>query len=1206
MGQEEGNGNVPLHALYLVGDAGDFDDETNQENYLLEGLKKTLAAESIPSSLTFLGNQNFPKGLAVENAPDRPSDEAVLLAQMDLAKAFDGQTYFVPGNLDWNRGREGGLKAVRRQEQFIEHHWEDFERIHYYPSKGCADPKVKKINKDLVFVFMDTHWWLHNWDLEPDMNHGCDVQSRADLIRTLEETFVDYKNDQIVLMMHHPLRSEGNRGGHFSFSQHLFPLREVNKHLWLPIPILGSTYPLSRKIQGTKQDISNPTNERMMEAIVSVAKKHGVQIIFASGHEHNLQYFDEGKLKYVVSGSGAKTSFVRKGGDAVFTESTRGFAKITFYPNLESWIEYFEVSPEQEVRSIFKTKMYAPMSGMEQSNQSEYPSVTLRDTTVAADPNKEAGKWKRFWMGDQYRDLWTTPVSFRVLDLERENGGLEALKQGGGMSSNSLRLEASNEKQYVLRSVNKVFTRGLPEQFKNNRLVNVLKDQNSAYHPYGSWVVARLAEAADVYCTKPDFVFLKRQKELKGFNPYFPENIYLFEQRPAGDWSGETLFGGSKKIISYADLWTKLLPKKHHFVDQEWALKSRLFDLFIHDWDRHDDQWRWASFKEDGNTYWRPIPRDRDLAFYKFKGVIPSFISSVVIAKYKTMGDNVKDVKNLSFNGKYFDRSYLTELDWEEWKEVTKTLQTKLTDEVIEESSRDLPPEIRGISDRELNDKLKNRRDNLMEISERFYKLISKEVEIPGTDRKDHFKIQYQANGNVLVEHYITSKKEGDILKYDRLFTPDATKVIRLYGLRGVDYFEIEGTYKSPIELVIIGGEEQDVVEKRTPMNKIKVYDEKDGMTISGAGIKDKRSNRLGVNDWDRLGFTYDVPLFKPKFHFNRDGIWIGGAYTRINHEWRAKPYKSKNSFAIITAPIRQGAYRIDYDGHFPNAIGRMDLKPEASIDFPINRNFFGFGNDVPNLADGNNFNWIRMERIELRPLIALKHNKHLHFNVGPYFHTFDISEPDPEDDRFIVDFSEEIGYDPFERQSFLGGDANLTISFVDRLNKPTNGFNIKLNAIYLNQLGGEVDLFRGTVQWTCYFPLLKKPEVVLANNLWYSYSRSTFGPELFDLLPSLGNSTGLRGFRNNRFIGDQSLAENVDLRIKLLESKNGILPFDLGVLGGYDVGRVWFEGEESNTWHQSTTVGIWFDFLGALIIQPYYSFTKERNTASLLARFNF
>ena len=43
--------------------------------------------------------------------------------------------------------------------------------------------------------------------------------------------------------------------------------------------------------------------------------------------------------------------------------------------------------------------------------------------------------------------------------------------------------------------------------------------------------------------------------------------------------------------------------------------RRRLFDMLIGDWDRHQDQWRWIEFKENGKKVYRPMPRDRDQAF---------------------------------------------------------------------------------------------------------------------------------------------------------------------------------------------------------------------------------------------------------------------------------------------------------------------------------------------------------------------------------------------------------------------------------------------------------------------------------------------------------------------------------------------------------------------------------------------------------------
>ena len=56
----------------------------------------------------------YPKGYDKSDlAKDR------LDVQIDLGKAFQGNTIFIPGNNDWN---SNGVKGLKRQEKFIEEH----------------------------------------------------------------------------------------------------------------------------------------------------------------------------------------------------------------------------------------------------------------------------------------------------------------------------------------------------------------------------------------------------------------------------------------------------------------------------------------------------------------------------------------------------------------------------------------------------------------------------------------------------------------------------------------------------------------------------------------------------------------------------------------------------------------------------------------------------------------------------------------------------------------------------------------------------------------------------------------------------------------------------------------------------------------------------------------------------------------------------
>ena len=76
-----------------------------------------------------------------------------------------------------------------------------------------------------------------------------------------------------------------------------------------------------------------------------------------------------------------------------------------------------------------------------------------------------------------------------------------------------------------------------------------------------------------------------------------------------------------------------------------------------------------------------------------------------------------------------------------------------------------------------------------------------------------------------------------------------------------------------------------------------------------------------------------------------------------------------------------------------------------------------------------------------------------------------------------------------------------------------------------------------------------------------------------------LGGPATLRGYRNQRFTGESSLFLGSELRL-FLGDVVFLLPVDLGVLALGDVGRVFVDGEASDTWHGAVGLGAWLTFL--------------------------
>ena len=100
-------------------------------------------------------------------------------------------------------------------------------------------------------------------------------------------------------------RAGGPHGGHFPFIDHLFPLRDLKKWLWVPLPIIGSAYPVARQHGVSAQDLSSGVNRHMCESFASVFRDTP-PLAFVAGHDHGLQVLSGHGVRHVlVSGSGS-------------------------------------------------------------------------------------------------------------------------------------------------------------------------------------------------------------------------------------------------------------------------------------------------------------------------------------------------------------------------------------------------------------------------------------------------------------------------------------------------------------------------------------------------------------------------------------------------------------------------------------------------------------------------------------------------------------------------------------------------------------------------------------------------------------------------------------------------------------------------------------------------------------------------------------
>ena len=242
------------------------------------------------------------------------------------------------------------------------------------------------------------------------------------------------------------------------------------------------------------------------------------------------------------------------------------------------------------------------------SNPDKASGESPRIETQAPGPHYEAGWLTRFFLGSQWRDLWTTPIDAPVLELGSFDGGLRPERRGGGQQTRNLRLQSANGHTWSFRSVDKDPTGMLDPETRASALGDIVQDLTSTVHPGAALVVAPLLEAAGVLHATPRLAVMPDDARLGEFRPVFARMLGLLEQRIEHDIPG----GG--KVRDTIDLFVLLDERDSEEVDARNYLRARLIDILVGDWDRHLDQWRWVRFDGERRS-WRPVPRDRSRAF---------------------------------------------------------------------------------------------------------------------------------------------------------------------------------------------------------------------------------------------------------------------------------------------------------------------------------------------------------------------------------------------------------------------------------------------------------------------------------------------------------------------------------------------------------------------------------------------------------------
>lgn len=1067
----------------------------------------------------------------------------------------------------------------------------------------------------MLLVLMDSEWYFQKDNHAISKKADCQStswQSAMNDLRNIAETNID---KFLILAIHHPLHTQGNHGGHFNWKQHLFPLTEVYKNLWIPLPVVGSLYPLMRKVGISKQDFSSSHYRDFRQAVSEAVECHP-NVIVVSGHDHNLQYFYEDGFHQVVSGSGSKLEPVKKGGKAQFVSPTKGLAIIDRYKNEKTILSFWHIS--DTLNPIFTTRLDDPDKPLPASAQTPESPSFPDSIKVKTDTVYDIGKAGRFFWGEHHRRAWISPHKYKVLKLREAHGGLNIYRVGGGFQTTTLFVKDPRDKRYVLRSIRKDPTDVLPEFLQQTFAREIVQDQISASHPFGAAIVAPIAEAAGIYYNIPEYYFLPDDPALGQYRKRARNQPVVMEEFISKDYLQKNFDQQAIEVIDTEKLMERLFDGNDHFIDLEWYWRTKLVDIFLGDWDRHEGQYFWIAIEDPRGIKYRPFPIDRDNVMFSMDGLIPSMVNSKWnMPQFQDFDEDIALIEGINFQSMHMDRRIMAGLEREEWIRVASELQQRITDTVIHQAVGKLPQADGEDSLEAIIRKFKSRRDKLVDFAARYYEVFARNLEITGSRQSDLIVMEVNENATSTIKIYHGNKNEKPY--FDRTVFPDETKEVRIYALDGDNSFIYRDHGNKPATTIRIvpgkGTLDLDYEGSGKMPSNVKVYNQP--VENTSAAVRKDNMSDFTLGALTQYGYNYmeyTMGLVAPAFSFgysSDDGIYLGGGAIWKKPGFRKYPYAAVHKIIANVAP-KNGSFNVFYEGDFIRIFRGIDMLINANIYAPDNSSkYFGMGNDTPKTESSRFYN-VRRDLYEFNAMLKKQFNKNNTFSFGPGIAVTDVRKSEG---KFYT--SAEGGLSPEDFGTFTLPGVVLKYQFnnTNRKINPTKGIKARFVSKYVHNLTTNQSLLRSNASFT-FYQKVPGTGIIFASRIggatnigeFQFFQSNVLGGAgiLYSPRKDLFDRANFRGAVRDRYAGRSVFYHNTDLRWKVRDVKSYILPGQLGIQLFFDHGRVWADDIPSSTWHYGYGGGIWYNFFGSLVVNATYGYSKQGRSFTILTGFLF
>ena len=836
-----------------------------------------------------------------------------------------------------------------------------------------------------------------------------------------------------------------------------------------------------------------------------------------------------------------------------------------------------------------------------QSQHAALPEIGKDSVVVVPGPDFTAGGFHRSMLGDNYRDVWTTPIKVPILDLHSFAGGIKPLKEGGGMQTKSLRFMTADSTEWVFRSVHKSVG-GLSKQFEGTVILYIFSDAGSASHPTGALAAAPMMDVAGVLHPTARLAVMPDDPILGEFRKDFAGILGEIEVHPTVPKDAPA-FAGAEKIIDSEELLKKINDSPLEQVDARPMLTARLLDMVLGDNDRHPDQWTWARFGKKDDAPWVPIAEDRDKVFVSYGGALLK-LARIALPSLVTFDSTFPEPTSLFANATDFDRRVLGGLDKSVWDSVAISLQMTLTNSVIDSAVRVMPHQF-AASSRVIAEKLKARRDGLRAAADHYYGILSTVANIHATDSADKATVVRSGDGIVDVHIQFGNSPPW----FSRRFDARETREIRLYLHGGDDSAFVTGNVQRSILVRIIGGDGNNTLIDQSTVggqrNPTRAYDVGNitGLkyAVDSADVKKNVDDALNHSFNRRPWLHAYGKLIPPMRDYGssvrptaglRTGRSLGvvgrlGA-ARYVYGFRSVPYSSMMKGEVALSTSGRFAVTVGEDKRFEGS--DVHVPADASMSQLLQVEFRGFGNDVPDLR-GPLYE-VKQTQYQFHPAVGLSLNPESEISLGPIVR-YTVSDSLA---NHFISAERPYGFAHFG-QAGLQLKLHYDTRYMPDTVKPRATVDISGTG-YPAMWDAKSAYEAVSAVAAAYITLPAKNRPVLALR---AGGKKLFGDFPYFDAAFVGGSSSLRTEERQRFAGDASLYGTTELRVPVAKFPL-IVPLDVGLIGFMDIAKVYVNGGSPGGWHKGTGAGFWVGFVNpGTSVNVLYTNNSDRRIVSSL-----